>query len=164
MEALRTSMLTNLMSLWNFVCDDEFLKSVQKNRECLDMAADDPVIQRCLIGAAEELELVNANSTVSISEKREQKCQFISKQIGCYATFDYFKLCSEAVELQHKLLSFMTLNVTDLAGCDLPTFTEIQKKFKSVEREKIRGTCTEDGCTCNEGFKYDNTTKKCVGK
>ena len=157
-------MLTNLMSLWNFVCDNEFLKSIHKNRECLDMAADDPVIQRCLMEATEEFEMTNVNNTVSIVQKREQKCRFVNKQIGCYATFDYFKLCSDAVGLQHKLLSFLSLNVTDLAGCDLPPFTEIQKKFKSVEREKIRGTCTEEGCVCNEGFKYDNGTKKCIGK
>jgi len=161
-DECRTSMLTNLMSLWNFVCDDEFLKSIYKNRECLDMAADDPVIQRCLMEAAEEFEMTNVNNTVSIAQKREQKCRFVNKQIGCYATFDYFRLCSDAVELQHKLLSFLSLNVTNLAGCDLPTFAEIQKKFKSVEREKIRGTCTEEGCVCNEGFKYDNGSKKCV--
>uniref|UniRef100_A0AC34R5K0 Vitellogenin receptor n=1 Tax=Panagrolaimus sp. JU765 TaxID=591449 RepID=A0AC34R5K0_9BILA len=161
-DQCRTSMLTNLMSLWNFVCAEDFTKSVKSNRECLDMAEDDPVIQRCLLEASEEFEKSSMNVTLSIAQKREQRCKLANRQIGCYTTFDYFKMCIDTVELHHKLLSFVTLNVSDLASCDLPGFAEIKNKFKSVEREKIRGTCTAEGCVCNEGFKYDNVTKNCV--
>lgn len=152
------------MSLWNFVCVEDFMKSVKTNRECLDMAENDPIIHRCLVEASEEFEKSSTNITFSIAQKREQRCKFANRQIGCYTNFEYFKICTDAVELHHKLLSFVTLNVSDLASCDLPNFAEIKNKFKSVEREKIRGTCTGEGCVCNEGFKYDNVTKNCVGK
>lgn len=175
-------MLTNLMSLWNFVCAPEFTKAVNENVQCFETAENDINIQRCLVDAMEDFDTNIGNTTVSIAQHREHRCSLAKKQLNCFTEFNFLKKCQSAIELQHRLLSFIVNNVSDLSSCEIPTFAAIIDKFEVAERgihnfchrfwnlkkpiaELSRGGCNANGeCSCVPGFKFDNSTRKCIGK
>uniref|UniRef100_A0A7E4V6B3 EGF-like domain-containing protein n=1 Tax=Panagrellus redivivus TaxID=6233 RepID=A0A7E4V6B3_PANRE len=163
-DQCRSSMLTNLMSLWNFVCEDGFRRNVNENAACVATADSDEHISKCLSEAAEDSESTSRNGTYSIAQQREQRCAYAKAQLMCYADHHkYMKTCLNTVELHHRLLSFVVGNVSDLSSCELPEFNALVKKFTVAEREASRGGCDSSGvCKCVSGFKIDNSTKKCI--
>ncbi|KAI1722154.1 calcium-binding EGF domain-containing protein [Ditylenchus destructor] len=159
----RSRSLPNLVSLWEFVCADDFRKQVGDEQSCYKAMARDPSVKRCV-----------GNNTVDISQVRhnggDQFCQSAQSTLECYKEFDHLEKCIQAVKLERNLYEFLIQNFSSSStaeegspSCEFIEIDVLMNKFETMKKEKAIGGCDETGaCKCIEGYTINNETMKCV--
>uniref|UniRef100_A0A914CST7 EGF-like calcium-binding domain-containing protein n=1 Tax=Acrobeloides nanus TaxID=290746 RepID=A0A914CST7_9BILA len=155
-----SNVLVNLQTLFNFLCSDDFRITAIQERPCLTMIDENSELSYCLKNVTTEFELEFSNSTAIVWKHESVTCSYVRRQLQCYTEYNFMKSCQRAVQLEYRLLSFFLANISKTA-CPLPTYESLVEAFRLLERDK--GGCDVNGnCHCVDGYRFQNTTRKCV--
>uniref|UniRef100_A0A0N4ZV61 EGF-like domain-containing protein n=1 Tax=Parastrongyloides trichosuri TaxID=131310 RepID=A0A0N4ZV61_PARTI len=166
------SIIPKQIRLFEYLCQFPVKDSIIREKECFLKVQKEEYMTNCFnnisnIHSSTSNNLFHydtsyTNSTSIIDEERDL-CKIIKNTSDCYLQSQFLKDCPKAANVEHDILLFIAEKLNIKGNCDLPLFHNVIRKFEEEEMEKTIGTCNENGnCTCVEGYRGNNETKKCV--